>query len=100
MGKYSKLYVILLTVVSLVGVPLGTGAMAQGPEEEGDLAAGKMIVDILLVRPLGLVATVAGTALFVASLPFSLMGRNVKAAAKKMVLEPAKFTFVRPLGDL
>lgn len=100
MGKYSKQYLILLTVISLAVVPFGAGARTQGLEEEGDLAAGKMIVDVLLVRPLGLVATVVGTALFVASFPFSLMGRNVKAAARKMVIEPAKFTFVRPLGDL
>jgi len=99
MGKYSKQLIALLTIVSLV-TPFGTGAMAQGPEDEGDLAAGKMIVDVLLVRPLGLVATATGTALFIASFPFSLMGRNVKAAAKKMVIEPAKYTFVRPLGDL
>ncbi len=98
MGRYSKQFMALLISISLV-VPFGTGAMAQGPEE-GDLGAGKMIVDVLLVRPLSLVATATGTALFVASFPFSLLGGNVKAAAKKMVIEPAKYTFVRPLGDL
>jgi hypothetical protein len=38
--------------------------------------------------------------LFIASLPFSVLGRNVKTAAKTLMIEPAKFTFVRPLGDL
>ena len=63
-----------------------------------DRNAVSMMFDLVLLRPLGLVATVVGTAFFVVSLPFSALGGNTGEAAKKLVVEPAKYTFSRPLG--
>lgn len=59
-----------------------------------------MLVDGVLVRPLGLGATVAGAAIWVVTLPFSALGGNVKEAANTLVVDPARFTFNRPLGEL
>lgn len=73
-------------------------AEERGPVE-GASAEG-MIVDLVVLRPLGLVATVLGAAVYIVSLPFSLAGGNAQQAAQKLVSEPAQFTFVRPLGDL
>jgi hypothetical protein len=64
-----------------------------------DVSAEAMMVDTLLLRPLGLVATVVGTAVFVVSLPFSIPTKQVDKAAQKLVVEPAKYTFTRPLGQ-
>ena len=62
-------------------------------------SAGAMAFDLVIVRPVGLVATVLGTGLFVLSLPLSLIqGEPPSDPAKKLVVEPAKFTFTRPLG--
>lgn len=58
-----------------------------------------MGLDLLLVRPLGLVSTVAGTGVFILSLPFTWLGGNVDDAARVLVADPGKYTFVRPLGD-
>ncbi|MFB0521764.1 MAG: hypothetical protein ACETWD_10120 [Desulfatiglandales bacterium] len=69
------------------------------PPAEGATAE-KMIADLLLLRPLGIVATVMGTAFFIVSLPFSVPGGNTKAAFQKLVTDPAKFTFDRPLGEV
>lgn len=63
-----------------------------------DRNAVSMMFDLVVLRPLGLVATVVGTAFFVVSLPFSVLGGNTGEAAKKLVVEPAKYTFSRPLG--
>ena len=65
----------------------------------GSPSAAAMTVDMLVARPLGLVATVLGTVVFVASLPFSALAGNVSDPARKLVAEPAQFTFVRPLGQ-
>lgn len=99
MPKLAKQYMVFLIISSLVLVPFGTGALAQSQSQEDEISAGKMVIDGLLIRPLGIVATVAGSVLFLVSLPFSALGGNVKKAAKKLVIEPAKFTFTRPLGD-
>ena len=58
-----------------------------------------MIADALVARPVGLVAMVVGSAVYVVSLPFSLLGGNEKQARQKLVVEPTEFTFKRPLGE-
>jgi hypothetical protein len=58
-----------------------------------------MIVDILAARPIGLVATITGTVVFVVSLPFSALGGNTEEAWDSLVVSPAKYTFRRPLGE-
>ena len=69
------------------------------PQEESDSEEMvEMITDFLLLRPLGIAGTAIGTAFFIASIPFSVLGGNVKAAFKTFVIKPAKFTFARPLG--
>ena len=100
MGKFSKQFLILVISVSLVFVPFCTHALAQEPGQQDDLDAGKMTVDFLVVRPLAIVSTVVGTAIFIVSIPFSALGRNVKPAANALVVEPFQFTFTRPLGEL
>jgi len=57
-----------------------------------------MIGDLLVARPLLIVATVAGTGLFLISLPFTALGGNVGAAGKALVVDPGKAAFVRCLG--
>jgi len=57
-----------------------------------------MIGDLVFARPIGFIGTVLGTGVFVVTLPFTLLGGNVGEAANFLVIKPAKFTFVRPLG--
>lgn len=80
-------------------------ALVMSPAAVADISAveppsaAAMGFDVVMARPLGLAGTVLGTGLFVVSLPFSAVGMNVEDAAVRLVAEPAKFTFVRPLGD-
>ncbi len=62
--------------------------------------ATSIAVDAVVVRPLCLVATVIGSALFVVSLPFAAPSKSVHRAAHALVVQPARTTFTRPLGDL
>ena len=99
MGMYLKRCIVAFTAIGLVLATVGTGALAQSPPQGEEVKAGMMVVDALLVRPLGLAALVAGTAFFILSLPFSVLGWNVKESAEEMVVKLAKFTFFRPLGS-
>jgi hypothetical protein len=67
-------------------------------DDAAEPTAGAMLVDLGLLRPLGFVATVIGTTAFVISLPFTLPTKSVKSAAQQLVVDPAKYTFVRPFG--
>jgi hypothetical protein len=97
MFKITKQFMVLVLIVSLGLVPFGSAALAedQHDEEKGI----RMAADILVVRPLGIVATVGGTVLAIVALPFSLLGGNTQEVFQHLVVKPAKFTFVRPLGD-
>jgi len=75
---------------------LGPVGSFAAPADEP--SAGEMTADMIVARPLGLVATVLGTATFVVSLPFSALGGNVGEAADALVVGPGKATFVRCLG--
>jgi hypothetical protein len=57
------------------------------------------VADIAIVRPGCFIATVAGSAIFVAALPFAIISRSVKKTADTLVIHPAKATFTRPIGD-
>jgi len=93
-SKILHLFASLLLVTSTVF--FSQQAIASPPDKE-DIGPA-MVGDLIFARPIGLIATVAGTAVFVVSLPFTLLGGNAAEAANALVVEPAKFTFVRPLG--
>ena len=57
------------------------------------------VVDVVIVRPAGFAATVVGSAFFVVALPFAAAANGVKETGDALVVDPAKFTFVRPVGD-
>ncbi|MCG6908899.1 MAG: hypothetical protein LJE94_02105 [Deltaproteobacteria bacterium] len=90
---------VVFLLVVFVTVSLAATGFAQADMQGDEITTEEMMVDALLVRPLGIVATILGAGLFVVSLPFSLLGRNVGEAGTKLVADPAKFTFVRPLGE-
>jgi len=89
----------LFILLGMVFSPLKAIASSSHAVLEEPVTAESMIVDVLLARPLGLVTTVAGGALFIVSLPFSALGKNTEAAFDRLVKRPAVFTFKRSLGD-
>lgn len=91
----SRLRILLLAAV-LSASPAVSFADVRTVEPP---SAAAMAADMLLVRPLGVMGTVVGTGLFVISLPLSALGMNPEEAAQRLVAEPARYTFVRPLGD-
>ncbi len=84
----------LLLCVTLAG---WLAVPAQAAQEDEPSAAA-MAGDLIIARPLGIVATTLGAAAFVVSLPFSAAGGNVEQAADMLVVGPARETFVRCLG--
>jgi len=93
---------LLAATLALSGSAYVPGAFAAGYHNsiEPERTGGTMMADTFLVRPFMLASTVIGVATFVVTLPFSALGGNVGEAGKILVVEPAKYTFVRPLGEL
>lgn len=89
-------------VVALSAASFAAQAQITDSTDEVDQSASgmQMALDLLIARPLGLAATALGTVVFVAQLPLDLLGWQSPAApAHRLVVQPAQFTFTRPLGD-
>lgn len=99
MYKLTKKPMVIALIIAFATVSLATNSFAQATMTGGAISTEEMVADALVVRPLGIIATILGAGLFVISLPFSLLGHNVSEAGSKLVVDPAKFTFVRPLGE-
>ena len=63
-------------------------------------SAEAMTFDLFIVRPLGLVGTIAGTVVYIVALPINLLTFNLADPAKKLIIQPVNFTFTRDLGAL
>ena len=99
MQTFAKKTLVTLMVVVFVVTAMASSSFAQAIIKDDEISTENMVADALIVRPLGIVATILGAGLFVISLPFSALGKNVKEAGQKLVVAPAKFTFTRPLGE-
>jgi hypothetical protein len=91
-----KLTRILTTTLAACLLAFSSVGHANTVEETPSALA--MTGDALLVRPALLATTVVGTAVYIVSLPFSLLGGNAAEAGETLVVGPAKATFVRCLG--
>ncbi len=85
-----------LAVFLTVSLPGSALANETGSESGDDVA---IILDLVVLRPVGLVATVAGVIIFVGSLPISLPTGSVGKTFNAMVAKPASYTFWRTLGE-
>ena len=99
MRKNAKSWVVFAVVVALIAMPFATSALAQEYFETKEPSGDAMLYDTIVLRPVGIVATVVGSVFWLISLPFSAAGDNVDTATEKLVKEPAKYTFDRPLGE-
>ncbi|MCB2183661.1 MAG: hypothetical protein KQH63_16630 [Desulfobulbaceae bacterium] len=95
----------LLTYSPVMAASAGAGNTPEGVEksqtvdriEDGpnSIAA---VVDLLVYRPIGAVATLGGVVLFFCSLPFTIPSKSVNRAAGSLIVTPGNYTFNRPLG--
>jgi len=97
MASYISKIALIFSMAMLLSMPQfaaakGTTVIIEKP------TALAMTGDLVFARPALLVITALGTAVFLVSLPFSLLGGNVAEAGKTLVVGPAQSTFMRCLG--
>jgi hypothetical protein len=59
----------------------------------------EMIVDLVVLRPAGLVASGVGAIAAIIGFPMAIMTNSVDRYDQKFFREPLEYTFVRPVGD-
>ena len=91
MGMKSRV-IILGALVSLMAGCGSTKQHAQSASSED------MMLETL-VRPLSLISTIGGSAIYVVTSPFSIASGNNQEARRLLVDKPFKATFSRAMGD-
>jgi hypothetical protein len=94
--KLISLWLGIILVVCVSAMPLS----AADPTEAGEPSPDEVAADLLFIRPIALCSIVVGSAIFVVFLPFTIPTGNFSLSGKKLVLEPVKYTFLKPLGEL
>ena len=89
---------VMIMLAVFLAVSTASHAMEYKQEPAGP-SGEAMAFDIVLARPIGLVTLVAGTAIFIVGLPFTIPTGSVKSSAKKLIADPFEFTFMRPVGE-
>jgi len=92
--KRTVAFLLAAVILSLASVPAEAATMEEEPSSTA------IVFDVLITRPLGIVATAVGAAVFIVGLPFTIPTRSVGIAAEKLVADPLKFTFRRPVGEM
>jgi hypothetical protein len=95
--KLMSYLVAVMLVVTNGAFASSANGVSYDEHTEGP-TAGTMLADTVMVRPLTLIGTAVGVVTFVVTLPFSALGGNVGEAGQILVVDPAKYTFIRPLG--
>ena len=99
MFRIAKKFLVIFMISVFLIAPVASTALADEYFEREDPSGALMIFDVILVRPIGIVATVVGSVFYVISLPFSLLGENSDEASQALIKDPAAYTFSRPLGE-
>lgn len=87
-----------LVAVSCVALVAGsTPALAENVITHDDGAS--MMADLFLVRPISVVGSALGLAVWIVTLPFTLPTQSADEAGRELVGKPFEYTFNRPLGD-
>lgn len=93
----SRTFKTAACALMLAALPMPAAADDPGTVS-GDRAT-DMIVDVVVMRPLGLATTLVGTVLTVVALPFTIPSGSVRDSAQALIVQPAEYTFKRPLGE-
>ena len=87
----------LIAVGLVVCMPLAQVSVAQEAIDESPNPFA-MGFDLIVARPLGVVLVAAGAAVWVVSLPFTLLAGHTSEAAGALIGGPVEATFMRCLG--
>lgn len=99
MKKYNKAFLIFLVSVMMAG-GIHANAFAWDNWNSNDPITDEWkMFDIIIARPMGIVAGILGTGIFILALPYTIPTGGVDEAADTFIKRPFKFTFTRKCPD-
>jgi len=95
-----KVFSILLAVIIIFTFSISFAGFEKPQMLDSDTAAADIVLDMVITRPIGLVGLIAGSVVYVVTLPVAMITKSVDRTQKALVKDPYDYTFVRPLGDI
>jgi hypothetical protein len=96
MRATKKFFFLSIVILLIPGTVYCTG---WGESQDDPIRHEFNMLDLFIARPLGVAAGIAGTGLFILSLPFTVPTGSVNDAARMFVSEPFNFSFKRDYPD-
>jgi len=91
--------IFLGVVVSLAAGCASTSQTPAAPQQRVEGATSEDMMYEVVVRPLSLLSTIGGSAMYVVTLPFSMASGSAQEAKRQLVDKPSEATFGRRMGD-
>jgi hypothetical protein len=98
MKKITFFALLTFLILGIIAAP----AYCQDTERKSYKSTGRaeaFIIDLLIARPIGIVACAIGTAGLIATAPFAATSGSGEQAVDAFLREPGEYTFKRPLGQ-
>ena len=97
--------ILTLTMIAMTAIPvLAQEVLPPDPTMTGRLTAGPdgefIIIDALILRPLGLASMAVGAATSVVAYPWSEPSNTQDRVTRELIQKPYWYTFCRPIGDI
>lgn len=98
----SGLRAAIVTLIAALLIPAAVRAQTPDPIEAPEPSMTAKVLDVLILRPLGLLVIPVGVAAFI---PIALITApngldSVQQALDLFVMGPTNYVFTRPLGDV
>ena len=99
MKRRKKMTALILFVSLMVATSYSPGWAWEKWGKNDPVTDEWNMVDLLVARPVGILAGIAGAGIFLLTLPFTIPTGSVHDAADRFVVSPFKFSFVREYPD-
>ncbi len=96
----------LIAVVAVAPLPVYSQNtnLPPDPTMSGDFwnqyMGERIIVDVFILRPLGVVARAFGMAASIPAYPWAAMSNSTDRVCRELIQRPLDYTFKRPVGDI
>ncbi len=100
MGLKKKIMLVAFIVSLLVGSSYSEGWAWREEWDKNDPVTDEWnALDLVIARPAGVLAGIAGAAFFVVTLPFTIPSGGVERAAERFIISPFEFSLAREYPD-
>jgi hypothetical protein len=101
MNHWKNKPMILFALAAFLLGSLSVPVFAQQEDfKQTEVSGATVMLDLVVLRPLGIAAQILGLGVSLVALPVGGVMGNSEEVAEKLIVEPAKFTWGRPLGQL